>query len=417
MIALQEAVALAAERALAARAQGTFGVGAVLLDDAGQVLASVQNDVVRHGVVHDPTAHGERQLVDWYWNERRSGRQLPPPEDCTIVSSLDPCVMCAGALLASGFRVVVAAHDPVAGVNHDRRFAFESLPEALRPLARTRFHYPRVEGRSEFARAASGPSLAAPFSGTHIEEATQALCTLVFQATSDQVQALLHASLPPAHLADPVQLPEDHPVKAALRSAAPEALAYRCPPGRPDGGLAPWLLRAMRADLECGGRGDAVALLDSFGNLLLCTHGQRRDGPASTAFMQCTRRYAQLRYGLLTRTRANTHDAEAGSGPLASEAGQDDVRRYLPHPKHCTFVFARGPDLDAESLMDLGAYGSTLEGPVPEGHPGHFQYVLPGISQSAIAALCEALPPLYSQQIGIAPRQVASAQLISALAQ
>jgi cytosine deaminase len=401
MITVQEAVALAAERALAARAQGTFGVGAVLLDDQGQVLASVQNDVVRDGVVYDPTAHGERQLVDWYWAERRAGRALPPPEVCTIVSSLDPCVMCAGALLTSGFRVVVAAHDPVAGVNHDRRFHFTALPEALRPRARARFHYPRVEGASEFARPASGPALAAPFSTTHIEEATQALCTLVFQATSRQVQALLHAGLPPSSLADPAGLPEDHPVRTALREAYPQALAYRCRPAMPDAGLAPFLIQAMRADLELGGQGEAVALLDSFGNLLLCTHGQRGSSPSATAFMECTRRYAHMRYRLLAAVPASQ---------------RDEMRSYLPHPKDCTFVFARGPGVDAHSLMDLGAYGSTLEGPVPEGHPGHFQYVLPTIAPADLRAMCARLPPLYANQIRIAPVQVASTELVDQLA-
>ena len=54
--------------------------GGLLLDQYGNVLKSLQNNVVRDGLIFDPTAHGERQLVDWYFAERAKGRELPPPE-------------------------------------------------------------------------------------------------------------------------------------------------------------------------------------------------------------------------------------------------------------------------------------------------------------------------------------------------
>ena len=57
-IDIQAAVAIAASQALAARTQGTFGVGGVLLDGAGNVLQAMHNNVVMHGQVADPTAHG-----------------------------------------------------------------------------------------------------------------------------------------------------------------------------------------------------------------------------------------------------------------------------------------------------------------------------------------------------------------------
>ena len=91
----------------------------MLLDQYGNVLKSLQNNVVREGLIFDPTAHGERQLIDWYFAERAAGRALPEPADMTIVTSLDPCAMCSGAILASGFNVVVAARDPNAGINYD----------------------------------------------------------------------------------------------------------------------------------------------------------------------------------------------------------------------------------------------------------------------------------------------------------
>ena len=65
---------MAAAQAIAAKTQGTYGVGGVLLDQQGNVLKALQNNVVRDGLVFDPTAHGERQLIDWYFAERARGR-------------------------------------------------------------------------------------------------------------------------------------------------------------------------------------------------------------------------------------------------------------------------------------------------------------------------------------------------------
>ncbi len=399
-IDVQAAVAIAANEAIAAKAQGTFGVGGLLLDQYGNVLKSLQNNVVREGLIFDPTAHGERQLIDWYFSERASGRALAPPSEITLVTSLDPCAMCSGAILAAGFNVVVAAPDPKAGINHDARFTFTALPEGLREQAAARFFYPAVKGASAFARDSSGQPPKSFFIGKTIAEATQALCSLVFEATSDKVQALLNSDLPQAMLKDPAQLPMAHPLVRKLKSLYPDALSYRCTAHRPDAGLAPYLLRAMERDRQQGGEGDAVALIDGFGNLLLCTPGRRAQSAICTAFMECTRQYAQLRYTLM----------QGSSGPA-----QEEVRQYLAHPKEGTFVFARGPDASAHSFMNLGAWGSTMEGPLPANNPAQFQYVTDSIAPDALAALCAQMPPLYADMIGISPRQVADAALIETL--
>ncbi len=68
-IDVQAAVAIAAGEAIAAKTQGTFGVGALLLDHFGNVLKAIHNNVIRDGLIWDPTAHGERQLIDWYYAE------------------------------------------------------------------------------------------------------------------------------------------------------------------------------------------------------------------------------------------------------------------------------------------------------------------------------------------------------------
>jgi tRNA(Arg) A34 adenosine deaminase TadA len=400
-IDVQAAVAIAANQAIAAKAQGTFGVGGLLLDQHGNVLKALQNNVVRDGLIFDPTAHGERQLIDWYFAERAKGRELPPPEDITIVTSLDPCAMCTGAILTGGFNVVVAAMDPNAGINHDARATFTALPEALREQAAAAFFYPAVLGQTHFARESMGAPPKSFFIGKTIAEPTQALCSLVFEATSQKVQALLNTDLPREALKDPATLPPTHTLVRKLKGLYPQALAYRCAPHLPDAGLAPYLKAAMEQDIAQGGDGDAVALLDGFGNLLLCVPGRRAQSAICTAFMECTRQYAQLRYKLM-------HGAAAQV--------QEEVRQYLAHPKEGTFVFARGPDASAHSFMNLGAYGSTMEGPLPADNLAQLQYVLGSVDEAALDAICAGMPPLYRNMIGIHPARVADEALVAALA-
>jgi cytosine deaminase len=399
-IDVQAAVAIAAGEAIAARTQGTFGVGGVLLDQFGNVLKSLPNNVVRDGLVFDPTAHGERQLIDWYFAERAKGRKLPEPSDITLVTSLDPCAMCAGAILSAGFNVVVAANDSDAGINYDQAFTFAALPQALRDSAAASFFYPAVLGTSAYARVSGGAAPKSFFIGKTIAEPTQALCSLAVEATTGKVQALLNADLPQRELKDPATLAPTHPLLRKLKSLYPDALAYRCAPRAPDAGLAPFLLAAMEQDRRQGGDGDAAALLDGFGNLLLCVPGRRAHSAICTAFMECTRQYAQLRYKLMT-----------GAGATM----RDTVRSYLAHPREGTFVFARGPDAASHSYMNLGAYGSTMEGALPADNPEQFQYVLPRMPERELQALCDAMPPLYRDTIRIRPGQVADRALVAAL--
>ena len=96
-----------AEARTAARA-GEVPVGAVLfLGDT--LLATGQNRVLRD---HDPTAHAEvvamRQAGLLLGNYRLLG--------CTLYSTLEPCAMCAGAMIHARLdRLVYAAADPKAG--------------------------------------------------------------------------------------------------------------------------------------------------------------------------------------------------------------------------------------------------------------------------------------------------------------
>ena len=86
-----EAMQAALEQARAALAHGDVPVGAVVLRD-GKVIAARHNE--RENLV-DPTAHAEVLALRDAAAVTGSWRL----DDCTLVVTLEPCLMCAGALL------------------------------------------------------------------------------------------------------------------------------------------------------------------------------------------------------------------------------------------------------------------------------------------------------------------------------
>ena len=100
--------ALAAARD--AVAAGEVPVGAVVVRD-GEIIARTANRTVRD---QDPTAHAE--ILALREASRVTGRWRL--NDCTLYVTLEPCAMCAGALvLARVDRVVFGAWDPKAGMS------------------------------------------------------------------------------------------------------------------------------------------------------------------------------------------------------------------------------------------------------------------------------------------------------------
>ena len=84
-------------------------IGAVLLDSSGEVIGRGHNVRERDG---DPTGHAElvavRRAAEAVGEWRLAG--------CTLVVTLEPCTMCAGAVVLSRLdRLVFGAYDPKAG--------------------------------------------------------------------------------------------------------------------------------------------------------------------------------------------------------------------------------------------------------------------------------------------------------------
>jgi tRNA(adenine34) deaminase len=129
---VETAMARALELATAAEAWGDTPIGAVVLGPDGTVLAEAANEREKRG---DPTAHAEVLALRGAAQVHGDGWRL---SGCTLVVTLEPCTMCAGAsVLARVERVVYGAEDPKAG-------AAGSLWDVVRD--RRLNHRPQVTG-------------------------------------------------------------------------------------------------------------------------------------------------------------------------------------------------------------------------------------------------------------------------------
>ena len=164
---------MALDQALNARLAGEVPVGAVILQHTAQgpqVLATGYNRPI---TTHDPTAHAEivalRHAAQLLQNYRLPG--------CTLYVTLEPCAMCAMALLHARFqRVVFAATDPKTGaagsvlnlfaeprLNHHTTLVGGVLAEPASALLRQFFAERRAQQRAERdAQRAAAPQDAPP---------------------------------------------------------------------------------------------------------------------------------------------------------------------------------------------------------------------------------------------------------------
>ena len=104
----EAAMRVALAEARKALDEGEVPIGCVIVHD-GAVIGRGHNQVER---LQDATAHAEIVAIGAASTTLSSWRL----EDCTLFATLEPCAMCAGAIvLARVGRVVYGAHDPKAG--------------------------------------------------------------------------------------------------------------------------------------------------------------------------------------------------------------------------------------------------------------------------------------------------------------
>ena len=102
---MQQALLIAKEAAIA----GDVPVGAVVVDEAGVVIGSGKNERVKN---NDPLAHAELVAIKSAANNLSNWRF----DELTLVVTLEPCAMCAGAIAQSRFkRLIFGSFDQKGG--------------------------------------------------------------------------------------------------------------------------------------------------------------------------------------------------------------------------------------------------------------------------------------------------------------
>ena len=102
---VQQAIAIAQE----VKSSSDVPVGALIVNEVGEILSTGKNEREQD---NDPTAHAEIVAI------RRAGEKLGSwrLDDLTLIVTLEPCMMCAGAILQSRIkRLVFGAFDQKAG--------------------------------------------------------------------------------------------------------------------------------------------------------------------------------------------------------------------------------------------------------------------------------------------------------------
>ena len=398
-----EVASLVLSMAQEADRQGTFGVGgAIIENDTGKVIMAMHNKVLQalgndlgqlsnKIYISDPTAHGERQLVYWYY-ENKKVLNLPEPSALTIVTSLDPCAMCAGTLMTSGFNVAVVAYDDFAGVNWDMRADFPGYPITIQNKLQKYFGYYSVQGERSYSGA---PGIL--YSNTAVSKLNADSCAAIF---NDNVQRIRDASNasgldprdPSNQMVDPSLLSSSSAFRTNYLSSFPDAFTIRLANYRqPNLILKTYLQNLAQQNI---GAKNAVAFIDYYGNLLMASADRFDISPVATAFMTTVQNYSKLRFALV-------------NNPETTALAQ----KSLSNPKYGTFVFLYAPDgFSTNTLKDMGAYGSSMEGPIPVTSPSNFQfYEDPQVGTfEDLKTLISAMPPLYGPLlVNISPERVA----------
>jgi tRNA(Arg) A34 adenosine deaminase TadA len=318
----EDAAARAVALADAAGKQGTFAIGGLLVDDSGRVIAEATNAVIRNGQLSDPTAHVERQLVDWFAHERRRGLSLSP-RNVTIVSSLDPCAMCAGAILRSGMRVVIVAEDKVAGVHENLNP--RHMPRELQGLAQKDMAFFGVQGRRP-RPAQVAPIFASDVSAEHVARSTE-----IFSASVKEVQQKVGGGGSGAR-------PRTFEPTERIFSNLREVAAQLGPSVKIEKGpLNAHKLEARHELMKLLG-GDGSVLVDEDGNVIMASKGAETLSRARTSVLELIRAYTFMR------------------GTMS-----DRFSIVLPHQSYCSVVKKAVPTEPAKGLLELGAIGSFLE--------------------------------------------------------
>ena len=229
----REAMGKALFLANRARETGDVPVGAVVVDENGRIIGRGWNCREAH---HDPAGHAEIVALREAGRARGTWRLT----GCTLVVTLEPCTMCAGAILASRVdRVVFGAWDPKAGAAGSLRDVLRDarMPHPTEVIGGVLAQEAAMQLRSFFLGCRSADEMPVVQAPVHEPDAIPAPPVVPYE--EDEVPAAVRAEKPalenaPRHEGVPAQLvtPEapEAPVSAAAVSSAPAAPAIPAAP-------------------------------------------------------------------------------------------------------------------------------------------------------------------------------------------
>ena len=229
----REAMGKALFLANRARETGDVPVGAVVVDENGRIIGRGWNCREAH---HDPAGHAEIVAL----REAGRARGTWHLTGCTLVVTLEPCTMCAGAILASRVdRVVFGAWDPKAGAAGSLRDVLRDarMPHPTEVIGGVLAQEAAMQLRSFFLGCRSADEMPVVQAPVHEPDAIPAPPVVPYE--EDEVAAAVRAENlalenTPRHEGVPAQLvtPEAPaaPVSDAAIPAAPGAPAIPAAP-------------------------------------------------------------------------------------------------------------------------------------------------------------------------------------------
>ena len=209
-----------------ARETGDVPVGAVVVDENGRIIGRGWNCREAH---HDPAGHAEIVALREAGRARGTWRLT----GCTLVVTLEPCTMCAGAILASRVdRVVFGAWDPKAGAAGSLRDVLRDarMPHPTEVFGGVLAQEAAMQLRSFFLGCRSADEMPVVQAPVHEPDAIPAPPVVPYE--EDEVPAAVRAEKPalenaPRHEGVPAQLvTPEAPVSAAAVSSAPAAPSH-----------------------------------------------------------------------------------------------------------------------------------------------------------------------------------------------
>ena len=222
----REAMGKALFLANRARETGDVPVGAVVVDENGRIIGRGWNCREAH---HDPAGHAEIVALREAGRARGTWRLT----GCTLVVTLEPCTMCAGAILASRVdRVVFGAWDPKAGAAGSLRDVLRDarMPHPTEVFGGVLAQEAAMQLRSFFLGCRSADEMPVVQAPVHEPDAIPAPPVVPYE--EDEVPAAVRAEKPalenaPRHEGVPAQLvTPEAPVSAAAVSSAPAAPSH-----------------------------------------------------------------------------------------------------------------------------------------------------------------------------------------------